>query len=218
MSDVPARCSRCGNEINVSEFIAPESLKCSNCGGQLTLDTSKGEGRKKPLTIRKEKPPEATPDQNTPTTSRGNSIFRRKKRPPSRTRRVGKLGVSDYAISWVLVLTLTPILCLLRYVDFLSETDMPDYILGGEIAFAVFYLVIVVEAFTEELFDGILCFFLPPYTFYYLFFKSTSFVLRAIIVALSAAFGWDVCLQLWDWALAAINYVSWWINEGALNG
>jgi len=219
MSDVPARCSRCGNEIRVSEFIALESLKCPNCKSQLILDKSTVERGANRLAVRKEKPPEpaAAPESN-PTTSNGVSSLRRKRRPESKIRQIGKIGVSDYVISWFIFLTLTPVLCLLRYVDFLAESDVLDLIYGGQIAFAIFYLVILVEAFSDDIFDGILCLFLAPYTFYYLFVKSTSFVLRAILLALFAAFGYDICLTVYAWIIWAIDYVTWWINTGALNG
>ena len=131
-------------------------------------------------------------------------------------RRVGKVTVSDYAISWAIFLTLTPVLCLLRYVDLLSPGDLENLIFGGQIAFAVFYLVIVIEAFTEDIFDGILCFFLPPYTFFYLFFKSTSFVLRAVIVALTAAFGKDIAVASYEYIIQLIKEVADWIEFGAI--
>lgn len=185
----------------------------------MILDKSTVERGARRLTVRREKPSEPVAvAESTKSTSQGGSMFRRKRRPQSRIRSVGKVKISDYAISWFIFLTLTPVLCLLRYVEFLPESDVNDLIYGGQIAFAVFYLVILVEAFTEDMFDGILCLFLMPYTFYYLFFKSTSFVIRAVILALFAAFGYDISMTVYTWVVGAIDYVTWWINTGALNG
>lgn len=217
MSDVPARCTRCGNEIRVSEFIDPEALKCPNCGSPLVLDKATGEraGMSR-LTVRREKPPDPpTPEQVAASKSKGGTIFRRKHRQ-GRMRKLGGVHISDFAISWVIFFTLTPVLCLLRYVQFLPDSDLADYIYGGQIAFALFYLVTVIAAFSEDMFDGILCFFLPPYTVYYLFFKSDSFSLRALIVALFAAFGYDVTMTVYKTAVWAIVEAQRWIGGGAL--
>lgn len=218
MSDVPARCSRCGNQVRVSEFIAPESLKCPNCSGNLLLDKSTVVTTEPRLSLRREKPPD--PDTTAaarpaPPMSKVKTIFRRRQRQ-AETRKTRKVRISDYAIGWAVFLTLTPVLCMLRYVDFLSAGDLNSFIFCGQIAFVVFYVVILVEAFSEEFFDGIVCIFLPPYTLYYLFFKSTSFSLRAIIMSLLASFGYDLSMTAYENTVIAFKYVAWLIDRGLL--
>ena len=217
MSDVPARCTRCGSEVLVSEFIDPEVLKCQNCGSKLLLDKSSAK-KISPLTVRRAKPPDSQVlIGNQPAPAKPSRRWGSRRRRKEGKNRKGKPArISDYAISLFLFFTLTPTLCLLRYVDFLPATDMENFILGGQIAFALFYAVILVEAFNEEMFDGILCVFLPPFTFFYLFFKSSSFSLRAVVAALTAAFGKDIAMTVYQWTMAAFVSVSSWINGGAL--
>ncbi|MEI6218727.1 MAG: zinc ribbon domain-containing protein, partial [bacterium] len=170
MSDVAARCTRCGNEVLVSEFIDPEALKCPNCGSKLLLDESTAAKKVSPLAVRREKPQDPQvliKNQGTPSV-RDRRTGSSRRRREGKVRKVGSVRISDFSISLFLLFTLTPVLCLLRYVDFLPDVDRIDYILGGQIAFALFYLVILVEAFNEEMFDGMLCVFVPLYAFFYL--------------------------------------------------
>jgi DNA-directed RNA polymerase subunit RPC12/RpoP len=218
MSDVAARCARCGNEVLVSEFIDPEALQCPNCGTKLLLDESTTAKKVSPLTVRREKPqdPQVLIKNQGPQGIGDRRTTSRRRHREGKVRKVGPVRISDFSISLFLFFTLTPILCLLRYVDFLPDVDRVDYILGGQIAFALFYAVILVEAFNEEMFDGMLCLFVPLYAFFYLFFKSTSFSLRAVVASLTAAFGYDVALTVYAWTIAAFVNVSSWINGGAL--
>ncbi|MEI6972457.1 MAG: hypothetical protein WCL44_13190 [bacterium] len=198
----------------MSEFIAPESLKCPNCAAPLVLDkTTVLRDAASRLTVRREKPPD--PRTATPAASKRNGLFRRRRRL-NKVRKVGKVSISDFTMSWVLFLTLTPVLCLLRYVTFLSATDLADYIYYGQVMFAVFYLVIIVTALSDDMFEGILCIFLPPYTAYYLFARSDSFSLRALVASLVAAFGYDVAVTSYEAAVSAIDAVQKWIGGGAL--
>jgi len=229
MSDVVAKCLRCGNEARVSEYVSIESMTCPNCGSGLSLDKSTSRPAKS-LTVLREKPTSANtpPSGKTPSSTHSNSSTPEsevvaaknpkyhRRRGDRKKRRVGRFQVSDYMLSWILFIILAPILYELRYGEFFSGQNLEDVTTCGIGAFFLFYAVIVVEALREEVLDGILALFLPPYALYYLFFKSNSFFLRAILAAIAVGFCQDIVVlvgtQTADW----YDIVTRWVGGGAL--
>ncbi len=63
----------------------------------------------------------------------------------------------------------------------------------------VFYAVIIIEAMKEDMFEGLLCLFVPGYSIFYLFIKSDSFYLRAIFAALAIGFSMEAYVVVGGW-------------------
>ena len=211
MSDVTAKCAKCGKERLVSEFVDSASLVCPDCGTALEVDTT-GASRTRALPRILGLKPKEQVEQEAAAAAKRRPKFRPKH--GSLLARVGSQGISDLAISWILLCLLAPTLTYLRWGDILSPDTLKSYITCGLIVFGVFYLVVVVEAFSQEVFDGMLALFLPPFTVWYLFAKSDSFSLRAIIVSLGIAFGYDIVTVVGGEMVTLFIAINNWIQGG----
>jgi hypothetical protein len=217
VSDVSARCSSCGREILVSEFVDADSLKCSICGLQMRVSKSALPKRPPTLVRCKQEPTSSpTPAVRTTTAPGGDAakrpVFRAKRR--SILVRVGKMQISDYAVSWVVFIVLAPVLTYVRWSGMMQGIALEDYCYYGELAFFLLYAVVLIEAFREEFFDGLLCLGAPPYAAYYLYVKSDSFFLRALMAAVLVGFGYDIFILLKDNAIGFYDTVNNWLHEG----
>ena len=113
-----------------------------------------------------------------------------------------KRGHPSFAAQ-VLTLTLGP--CLLGLVIlglFLAHQVLEWEILSPEqasltrnIAIGSFLAVIILEAFSEDLMQGVLCFFLPPYMFIYALFFSDAGPIRGLTIAVLIFLGAEMALQ-----------------------
>ena len=131
--------------------------------------------------------------------------------------RVSKFQISEYALSWIVFLVLTPILFRLRFGGVLADKSLEDCKTYGMIGLGVIYGIVVLDAFRDEMFQGLLSLFIPPYTVYYLFFRSDSFGLRALLGALVIAFGYDTYLWAWGYASVFMQTSTAWIEQGGFN-
>ena len=231
MSDVSARCAHCGTEIFVSEFVDPGSLKCPSCGQPLIL-AKPAQQRKAPSVLRRKDTTAGgettgggtaggqTAGPETAGTATGGTrsrrpVFRAKRR--SVLVRLGKLQISDYWLSWVIFVVFGPALGYLRWGNVITDPlTFGDVKFYGQIALLIFYAVVIVEALREEFFDGLVAFFVPPYALYYLFFKSDSFFLRAMIAVLAIGFGYDICVVIFDLSMRFYDWGMYELHGGAL--
>jgi|GEM_PF-3667099 len=212
--DVSAKCTICGSEVKVSEFADASLLKCSTCGGQMAMDKHSAP-RKAPTVIKKkiENPSTETSDADPSTVKRPR--FRKKRQ--SRLVRIAKFEISSYVLSWFLFLLLAPAMFYLRFGDIIQDPLLFDDVKAfGMVAIIILYIVVVLEAVKNELFDGMLCFFVWPYGLYYLFIKSDSFFLRALFAAAAVGFGYDFSMAAYDKGLEFYRWATYMINEGAL--
>ena len=56
--------------------------------------------------------------------------------------------------------------------------------------------MLVIKAMSDSMMQGILCLFIPGYSFYYLFLVTDEFYLRAIVAALLVGIGQDAAIEL----------------------
>ncbi|MDD5483414.1 MAG: hypothetical protein PHP98_07165 [Kiritimatiellae bacterium] len=100
------------------------------------------------------------------------------------------------AFSWFLFILLGGGLVYIRFFEgwpAIAPDILKQY---GMIAVGILYLTAVFLAVKDNMFDGLLALIVPFYPFYYLFFKSGSPLLCAIVAAFLAAFGFDCLLFL----------------------
>ena len=114
------------------------------------------------------------------------------------------LGLAGYTLpaAWLIFLVLGGWMAAIRYAGFLDLQE--DLSLYGPPVVLALYLVVVVMAFKEDLFTGVLCILLPGYGFYYLIRSGRPFF-SALVFGLLAGLGedsyWalrDICLKHYD--------------------
>ena len=191
MGDVSVKCSQCGREVMVSEFADPAALSCPDCGTKMALAAAQKPTQRPTTVFRKKEEPVPT----TPPLSRRDRKKRRRRRQKAQREptlvQFGNWRMSHNIAAWALFLVLGGILGWLRYGDAITARGMEEFQLYGMVGIGVLYCVAIVEAFSEDTFDGILTLFVPPFTIYYVFGKSDSFYLRSLLGAFLVAFGGD---------------------------
>lgn len=221
MADIILTCPACKATLKLSEYAKPDHLACPSCQTPLTMpDTrpAQASDRLLPQSVRDARAAAAArtaqPDQPEPDLLEVvTSIHSRR-----RKRRVRTESVRPVLLTFLLFLALGGALIYLRYfkgyTHFLPESDLDLLRAGGAIALLFFHLVIVVEAFTSDFLTGLFCLAIPGYSLYYLFGESDSFALRAIVLALLAAFGLDFVLFAKGYALQTYDFINAWLEAG----
>ena len=76
------------------------------------------------------------------------------------------------------------------------------------------HVTIVISAFSDETFQGMLCLLIPGYSLYYIFVISDEYFLRAITAALAMAFGLDAWQYLSAFSMNVFDSVNRWMQAG----
>ena len=114
------------------------------------------------------------------------------------------LGLAGYTLpaAWLLFLVLGGWMASIRYGGLMDLQE--EFSLYGPRVILALYLVIVVMAFKEDLFTGVLCILVPGYGFYYLIRSGRPFF-AALVFGLLAGLGEDsywalreICLKHYD--------------------
>jgi hypothetical protein len=101
-----------------------------------------------------------------------------------------------------------------RYGEMLPPVYHDAVVHFGPLVILGFHLLVVFKAFEESVFSGILSFLIPPYTYYYLFFLSDDFYLRAVLAGLLVGLGADSALAFYDVALEVYTMINDFIRSG----
>jgi len=116
--------------------------------------------------------------------------------------------------SWLVFILLGAGMWFLRYGDILSREHLgmlKDY---GPYLLLVIHVILVLMAFQDAVFQGILCLFIPLYSFYWLFIVTDAFLLRAIVAALCVGIGQDSVMFYQDVLNDVFRTVTDWIKSG----
>jgi hypothetical protein len=127
-----------------------------------------------------------------------------------------KLKMGNFIWSWVLFLILAPILAYTRYGGILAENLLEKLQFYGPFVIAVFHFLILGKAFKDSIMQGVLCLFVPFYSFYYLFMVSDDFFLRAVVGGLIAGMGQDSFMVFCEISAKVLKDVKEWIETAAL--
>lgn len=213
MADLDIKCSKCGTEVKISEFVDVKGLVCRKCGEKLrkpeaVLTTTK----RTALTFRSEEKIEeqAAKDDAPPKEWQFNKTTEKK---PERAAPINK----HHLYSWLVFFALGGLMFFLRYRGGLSEPNlamMKQY--GPWVLLAVYYTVALL-AFKDTVFQGILCFLIPLYPFYYLYMVSDSFYLRAVVLGLLIGLGQDSAVVYLEWWKGIFAYVQNFLATGGGN-
>ncbi len=212
MADIPLSCPHCSKTTAVSEYAAGPTIPCPACGGAIPLPATQKRSR---LTLRKIEPAAAAPLPTPPALPGGPSVEDRKnsaflKRDLQRVQRDKWVNRS----SWLAFLVLTAVLFHLRFREGYAQwATLEELIFYGITAIGAMYLIIIICALKDNMFDGLLALVVPLYPFYYIFTVSSAVFLRAVTAALLLVFGKDLAEWLQTWMTMLFNIINHWIRN-----
>lgn len=200
MADVIVKCPGCGNEITISEYASPEFLTCSKCKSKVTVPPRPPSPTELPkLKLGLQSAPAAPEPAPSPSSgTESGKDFRQFMPANKRGKRRRRRGGGKHLLwPWILFIVVGGTLAALRFVPGLLPADRLEMLTQAGVA-AIFFMhfTIVVYAFADEAFDGVLCAIIPGYSLYFIFFKSDQFHFRALLSALLVAFGWDTSVAI----------------------
>ncbi|MEI6148427.1 MAG: hypothetical protein WCS01_04965 [bacterium] len=234
MADVTITCATCGNQITVSEFVSSESILCMKCKATVPIPPREApapvSATLKLAMAPPTPPPAPVPDppkqswlrsrqrHQTSQAAKPASAFSELSRYLPSATRLAQRRRSSRAKSriwpFVLFVLLTAILTWLRYwPGALPARDLPTLILWGIWGVVGLHIMVILYAFDDDPFHGVLCAIIPGYSLYYLFGHSDQFYLRAIAMALLIAFGWDTSLAVRKLGTEFYYGFSSWIQD-----
>ncbi len=230
MADVDIQCLSCGNQITVSDVVNVEKLKCHACGGDFLRSNAPApaagptQEEKRRSLMRKSAesiPTAAAPQQGKaqqPAEPEVNRLAWDKLNNPEAQAEVQKQSQKMYSAltwkAWVCFIVTAAIAGTLRYSGLVPAGILEKAVFYEAILVAAFHVIIVLKAFQDSVFQGILCILLPPYAIYYLFSASDDFYLRAFIAGLLVGVGQDAAVVFHEWSVVGIDAVNKWISSG----
>lgn len=220
MADLLLTCPNCGKQMPVSEFVSETTATCASCGKEIPIPrraSPAGKGLKlKPL----ESPTQSTQIPTWPTTGANvglpvAAVNQPLKQPESIKRENRRIRITRVKIicCWALFIILAVVLAYLRFFSGVPGLSTERLALCGIIAISFFYLVIIILALIDNMFDGLLALVVPLYPFYYLFAVSDAIFLRAVVAALLVGFGYDFGVLLQDIGVRVFNRVNYLIQN-----
>ena len=231
MADVDIQCLSCGNQITVSDVVDISKLKCRACGGEFLrtngqpASVSAAEDKRRTLMRKSGGAPAvsvaaAAPQQSQAESPQAeiNRLAWDKLNNPEGQAEVQRQSNKMYSAltwkAWVAFFITAVVAGGLRYSGLIPSTILEQAAIYEAIAMLVFYVIIVLKAFQDSVFQGILCLLLPPYAFYYLFSASDDFYLRAVMAGAMIGIAQDAGILFHKWSVFGIDAVNKWIASG----
>ena len=94
-------------------------------------------------------------------------------------------------ISWAVLILLGTLMGFLRYGHLLTLDQLDFMRAVGPYAILVIHITLIMMAYQDTVFQGILATLVPLYSFYWLFIISDAFLIRAAVAALLVGIGQD---------------------------
>jgi hypothetical protein len=223
MADIEIRCLRCSGVTIVSEFVDPDSLACRYCGEPLEKPVETDEEEEAAQGIRSAEMEEQYAYEDAEgfeDSGAGEWRFHRSARSAAaaRARAASKFKISYAGICWIIFIVLGGIAGFFRYGGGFSGAEKLFLEQYGVFLLLAVHIFIVLKAFKDSIFSGVLSLLVPFYSLYYLFFVSDDFLLRAVVGALLVAVGQDAVMDLNHIALDVVKAVDRWIQSGGTGG
>ena len=125
-----------------------------------------------------------------------------------------RLAPGGAGFSWILFILIGGAAGFARYGGMVPQEYL-DYIPKyGPLLVIALHVVILLKAFTDQIFHGILCLLVPPYSLYYLLGISDDFTLRSVVAGLLIGVGQDSFFVFQEFGAAFYDSVSGWIASG----
>jgi phage FluMu protein Com len=236
MADIDVQCTKCGKVITVSEFADIAAIKCHACGGslrKLTSSDKKEPERKLRFVddISKPAPPVERPSEEWEFSKKMSKHY-------SSLSQERKLNV-PLLMSWIMFLVIGLTTGFLRYskqiikiasgvinlgegvTKFIRDGGvLPKEYFNYMVEYAPFvvlvlYIGVILMAFKDSVFQGVLCLFVPLYPFFYLFAISDNFYFRAIFAGVLVGTAEDSFIYYRDLIARTIVFIEHWIQHAA---
>ena len=182
MADINLTCIKCGKTITVSEF-ANGRVPCPACGAMLDKTPTKLGMLRPQLATPENRPMLATPAPAVLTVTQHRDA-RARGRTPSGPRLWWRV-----LAAWLLFAGLLAALLAWQWWGRQDVRYLNSYLTARWALVAAAWLAVLVPAFRDSRFQGVLCLCIPPYTLYYALNRLDYFVLRAIYFAVVFALG-----------------------------
>ncbi len=216
MADIDLTCTKCGSLTKVSEYISDSVIRCKACGEGIEMP--KRQKTVSTLKLRKIEAPEPKPetpeeDGQPESSVRGGktvvraTVMQKSEIRDGEAKRV-KAGAVMVALSWAIFIILSAVLGYFRFYGEVPGLAKDVFIQYGLIAIGVCYVLIILLALKDNMFDALLCIVVPMYPFYYILGVSNQVIVRAIVAAILVGFGYDMGLLLqdvWDRVFSGVN-------------
>lgn len=233
MPDVDIQCMSCGNQISVSDVVNVDKLKCRSCGGDFLRTNADAapagpspeekrksmmkslhkEDAKQKLALSKNKSGKEQPEEEN-----ASRLAWEKLNNPEGQAEVQRQSQKMYSgltwKAWLLFIIIGIIAGTLRYSGLIPSSVIQQAAIYEALTVLVLHIFIVLKAFQDSVFQGVLCVLLPPYSIYYLFSASDDFYLRALVGGLLVGLGQDSGILFHEWSMSAVVTVNEWIASG----
>ena len=190
MADIAVTCIKCGHEHTVSEYTSPDDMQCVACGGPLEipvlektsgLKVRQAGGAEKPFLTAPAKPTKSRlKDQGLKQSESATleDVYKTHDRPK---------GVKAFG-SWVAFFALTAFLIWMQMMVRDDPSMLTTYNWVRGIVGGLVYLLVIVVAFEDHLWQGLLALVFPPYCIYYALIRLDAYLLRNIFLAVVVSF------------------------------
>jgi hypothetical protein len=233
MADISISCPSCGTQITISEFVEAESLVCAKCKAKVPVPKRQppppASAGLKLAPLEKLPPAPIAPEPGKRDRQKGSDRgvvvhtapgsaadgfqkYLPAAKRAARRRRSGPL--IGLILPWIVFVVLGLALAWARYwPSALPPKHFDWFVTGGLWVLVAFHVTVIVDAFGDEAFQGVLCVLVPGYTIYYLFTHSDKYYLRGIAAAFLLVFAVDAVQAGTKHWTQIYRTVSAWIED-----
>ncbi len=195
MADIAIKCPACGRENKISEYASADMFVCSACKKPLEQPSHAAGARLKVRTIEDNRRSTLVGERIPPPLEEAKRIAEAGAQVEAVVKDVHKARtkVKTYKTLWnyLAFLLVGGILVGGQYLVQRNPALMQSYAMTRLVVMGLTTLAVLLAAFQDSTFQGLLCF-LPPYTLYYAFVRLESFALRGAFAAVCVAFFTEV--------------------------
>lgn len=212
MADLQLTCTRCFTVTTVSEFVDDSALVCRSCGAKLVRPARDEATAKKKHKVSAERPGAET-NGDAIGYAEGNpaELWPGGRKAP-RSRKKGRVVHHWYALA--LFVVFGGAMGYLRYGGALDAGRMELLHTYAAPAAIVLHLLIVLKAFEDQVFQGILCLLVPFYSLYYLFAVSDAVYIRALVGGVLVGIAQDAAEVIQTEFFRICEFIRAWIARG----
>ncbi len=116
--------------------------------------------------------------------------------------------------SFAVFILIGAVMYMCRYEGWLTGSNLSMLIKYGPYAVLVLHVTLVLMAFQDAVFQGILCLLVPLYSFYWLFMVTDQFMMRAVVAGILVGVGQDSVAFYQVVMNDTYRVVSTWIKSG----
>jgi hypothetical protein len=211
MADITITCAACGRASTFSEFVSEAALVCRGCGGALQRPGAEADKPKHKVAPVAFETDDATQEQ-AQTDSRQARRLWAGQGPVPRGQRHATVRHHWYA--WALFAALAALAAWLRYGGGLPPAALQHLGIYAVYVALALHVIVILKAFEDSVFRGILCLLIPFYSLYYILAVSDAVYLRAVVGGLLVVIGQDAAIVLNERFTHAVAFVHAWIASG----